>query len=130
MRQLVELNDNLDDLTAAGATLLAISDDSKPATTRLSRRISPKFSLVSDPDNELAERYAADIRGSAMYWVRPDGTIHYGYTDPINALDRPPLHMVIELAREAADATRAPRASEFDAPCRPHKGAWICPNEP
>lgn len=87
------------------------------------------FSNVADPDNAIAAQYAADIKGAAMFFIRPDGLIQYGYTDPPNTLDRPPLAMVLELAAEAGRAPATglpPRESEFDAPCRPHQGAWIC----
>jgi len=127
MRQLVQLNNNLAEFDARKATLIAISPDSQSQTSATARKLALGFPLVSDPDNALARRYAADIKGAAMYWIRPDGRIQYGYTDPPNYLDRPPLAMVLELTDEAADPERAPRTSEFDAPCRPNKGEWLCP---
>ena len=124
MRQLVELNKNLAEFE--GVTLVAISADDTRQTLALSKRIGAKFPLISDPDNAIADQYAANIKGAAMYVVRADGTIQYGYTDPPNWLDRPPLHMLVTLAKEALDPKAKPRTSEFDAPCRPQKGVWIC----
>lgn len=126
MRQLVELTENLSKFEASKTTLVAVSADDENQTRALARRMGVGFSLISDPDNAIAKRYAADIKGAALYIVRPDGVIQYGYTDPPNWLDRPPLHMLVSLAAEAADPNAKPRTSEFDAPCRPQKGVWIC----
>ncbi|MCP4868295.1 MAG: peroxiredoxin family protein [Proteobacteria bacterium] len=127
MRQLGELNQNLSQLQASNTTLIAISPDDQSTTEGFAKKLKVGFSLISDPKNEIASQYAADIKGAAMYWVRPDGRIQYGYTDPPNWLDRPPQSMVVELAQEEANPEARPRADEFDAPCRPHKGEWICP---
>ena len=100
MRQLGELNQNLSQLQASNTTLIAISPDDQSTTEGFAKKLKVGFSLISDPKNEIASQYAADIKGAAMYWVRPDGRIQYGYTDPPNWLDRPPQSMVVELAQE------------------------------
>ena len=80
------VRDHSHDYEAAGARVLGISPDSVEAIARFDRKHGLGFTLLADPDHEVAERYGAWVEKrnyGKSYWgvqrstfiIDPEGTI-------------------------------------------------------
>ena len=96
-RQACGIRDVYDEFAERGAVVLGVSRDSADAHVRFRRKYSLPFTLLSDPDHEIAERYGVWVEketngrktmginrstfvvdrdgriARALYGVKPDG---------------------------------------------------------
>jgi peroxiredoxin Q/BCP len=76
------LNDNLADLTASGADVIGVSNDSWESHSRFSEKYGLRFALASDRDGTIRRAYGVGrmlgilpVAQRVSFLVAPDGTI-------------------------------------------------------
>ncbi len=66
--QLVKLQARLDELTAEGAAVFAVSIDTSEQARRVAREFHLTFPILSDPDMQVIRRYG--MKGEGMEMAR------------------------------------------------------------
>ncbi len=76
------LNDNLEDLTSAGADVIGVSTDSWESHTRFQAKYGLRFALASDADHSISAAYGVGRSAGVLpmakrvsFLVGPDGTV-------------------------------------------------------
>jgi thioredoxin-dependent peroxiredoxin len=67
-KQACGIRDSYDDFTERGAVVLGVSPDEESAHVRFKERYGLPFTLLADPDHEVAERYG--VWGERKYMGR------------------------------------------------------------
>jgi peroxiredoxin len=108
--EMVAFQDHLDDIEAAGGTLLGISADSPFSQGAFREEHGLEFDLVSDMDGDTIQEYGLEmdipdlglhgISNRAVFVLDEDGTVVYSWVadDPTN---EPDYEEVLEAVRSA-----------------------------
>ncbi len=102
--QLGDLNAHLQDFTAAGATLVAISTDSVEDAAALHDHLQLKFELFSDPQQTTIQKwgvadFTVGVARPATFVIEPGGEIRYRHLGKTET-DRPAVAEVLASVSE------------------------------